>query len=613
MDNNVYLNWVLSALLRKVVVPSEFHDQVEAVKLMLKDDVSGLVDALTDFAVDTATVDFSIESENQNLTNILQEWLYTLNSGYEGKVPVGIRELAKEYFKERWKHSSFAVLKIAKWEKIGEFMLPTQMFFVDGGSIWAQDKDNTDENLDLLNYDYYLGKGEDAPLDKNVIFAKTNGRWFDEYPTPYLVKRGVYHNWKIVQSLKDKEVKILDEVIPYFMLIQKGTEGLATSGTKTYSDEELKQVKEQFQQLMDDTHSVETSEEQRDRKTPVRATNFDEEIKHVIPDLETIFKPILFQQTERNILAGLGFIDVVQGISDSRRESVLNPKAFIEEVKSGVEDFKQILKQLVLLIIEQNKTHIKFVSKKFYVMSSPVKAFMTDDFKAMIRSLYDRGLLSKQTTVELGAEVEFRTEKHRRKKEVSEGLEVEMYPPVVQNKEGTGADTLGTQEKVNDTEEEEIPEEKKNEVEKQNYNIGKEGQKKEEEELEVAPYNNIGDLPSQIKNNMDSDLQSVFVRVFNNAYKQYGSDIRAFRISWSVIRNIAKKGKDGKWHRKSKRANGKLEKVQLTRALLEKIVEDEEKNTIDEVMKVQQLEITKKKNELINSLLTNKEKTDEAL
>jgi cation transport regulator ChaB len=576
---------------------------------MLKDDVSGIVDTLTDFAIDSATVEFSIESENSNLTNILQEWLYTLNSGYEGKVPIGIRELAKEYFKERWKGSSFAVLKIAKWDKIGDFMLPTQLFFVDGGSIWSQDKDDADDNLDLLNYNYFLGKGEDNPLDSNVIFAKTNGRWFDEYPNPYLIKRGVYHNWKILQSLKDKELKILDEVIPYFMLIQKGTEGLATSGTRTYTDEELKQVKEQYQQLMDEVHSVETSEEKRDRKTPVRATNFDEEIKHVIPDLETIFKPILFQQAERNILAGLGFIDIVQGISDSRRESVLNPKAFIEEVKSAVEDFKQILKQLILLIIEKNKTHIKFVNKKFYIMSSPVKAFMTDGFKEMIRSMYDRGLISKQSAVELGVEVEFRTEKHRRKKEVAEGLEEEMYPPIIKNQEGAGTDLPGTQEKVTDTEEEEIPEEKRNEVEKQNYDVGnKENKKKEIEELEIAPYNNIGDLPTQVKTNMDSDLQSVFVRVFNNAYKQYQSDTRAFRITWSVIRNIAKKGKDGKWHRKQKRENGKLAKVQLTRAMLEKVIEEEEKDTIDEVMKVQQLEITQRKNKLLNKLLDQNEK-----
>lgn len=124
----------------------------------------------------------------------------------------------------------------------------------------------------------------------------------------------------------------------------------------------------------------------------------------------------------------------------------------------------------------------------------------------------------------------------------------------------------------------------------------------------MAPYKKIGDLPKQVKDNMNSDLQGVFLRVFNNAYQQYNSETRAFRTAWAVIRQIGRKNKKGTWIRKKKRENGKLVKVKLTRAMLEEILEKEEKETIDEVMKVQQLEVTKRKNELLNKLLNNKEK-----
>lgn len=592
MDSNLYINHIMSFLLKKIIVPSDFHSQTESVKEMQRDDLSGLVDTLTDFAVETATVDFHIESENENLTKILKEWLFSLNKNYKGQIPMGIKALAKEYFKERWKYSSFAVLKIAKWENVGGIILPTQMYFADGGSIYSKDKNNSEENLQLINYDYYLGH-ELKPSNKlsgRAILDKTNGRWFDEYPTPYLIKRGVYHNWKIVESLKNKETEILEQVIPYMMLVKKGTEKLATENIKIYSDEELKAVKEQFQKVLDEQKIPNSAS-----KTNFRATNFDEMIEHIIPDLLKIFDSKLFQQAERNILAGLGFIDVVQGISDTRRESVLNPKVFIEEVKTGVEDFKQILTQLIFLIIEKNKTHIKYVNSNFHISSSPIKGFMTDKFKERIRQLYDRGLLSIQTAVELIGEIEFKTEVYRREQEAKKGLEETMYPHITENKEDKGIDLPG------DADDEDIPDDKKDSVEKKNFNNSK-------IELITAPYSTTKDLPTRVKNNMDVDLQRTFVTVFNNAFKQYKNDTRAFRVAWSVIRQIARKDKNGKWTKKRKRVNGKLQKIKLTQAMLERILDKEEKEAIEDALKLQELKNATAKSELLNKLLKSKGK-----
>ena len=132
--DTVILNNIFSALLRKIVVPEGFHDRVVAVEEMLSDDVSGLVDSLTDFAVNTASVDFTVETDNPELTKILKKWLDNINSPYNGQVPRGIKPLAEEYFKERWKHSSFPILKIPKWENINGINVPTKMFFVDFSS-----------------------------------------------------------------------------------------------------------------------------------------------------------------------------------------------------------------------------------------------------------------------------------------------------------------------------------------------------------------------------------------------------------------------------------------------------------------------------------------------
>jgi len=562
-DNNaILLNQLFSLLLKKIVVPTEYHDQVSSIKDMLKDDVSGLIDSLTDFAVDSATVDYDIETENDNFSEILKEWLNTLNMAYQGKIPTGVKPLAKEYFKERWKYSSFPVLKIGKWEEVNGVILPTQMYFVDGGSIYAKDKDEKNNELQLLNYDYYLGRDMKHKLDKNAIFAKCNGRWFDKYPIPYLVKRGVYHNYKIVQSLKDKETTILDQIIPYLLLIKKGTEGLAISGAKTYSDEELKQVIAQFQSLMNEIRSQKLGD--KTVKTPTRAVNFDETLDHIIPDLSTIFDRKLFEQAERNILAGLGFIDVVEAVSTSRRESILNPKVFIDEVRTGVEDFKQILKELIIMIIQKNKSHRKWTNTDFYISSSPIKAFQTDDFKEKIRQLYDRGIISKRTAVELIGEVDFRTEVYRREKEVKEGLEETLYPPVIQNREAQGIDLPGTETTPEEETEENKPEDKKG-IEKENYNRSK-------DELETAPYNKISDLPAQVRDNMSSSLQSVFMRVFNNALKQYKNETRAFKIAWGVIRKIAKKNKNGKWVKKASRIKASQE---LINEIVKAIEEDE--------------------------------------
>lgn len=588
---NMFANYLFSTLMKKITVPSEYHDQIRAVKEMQSDDLSGLVDSLTDFSIASASVDFTIDTDNEEFTKILTNWLERINIGYKGKVPIGINELAKEYFKERWKYSSFPVLKISKWEASpAGLLLPTKMFFVDSECIYAKDKNDKDENLTLFSYDYYLGQNEDNLLDKNVIFSRPYGRWFDEYSIPYLIKRGIYHNWRIIQSLKDMQSKILDQIIPYMLLIKKGTAQLTNQQNKTYSNSELKDIIGDFQQLLDGMRASNAGD--KSIKSPIRATNFDEEIEHKIPSLGVIMDTKLFAQAERNILAGLGFIDIVEAVSTSRRESVLNPKAFIKEINAGVEDFKNhILKPLIFMIQEKNKKHIKYMNVEFYICSSPVSIFHTDAFKNQLRLMWERGQLSNKTYAEVVGEVEYRTELARREQEAKNGDEYTMYPHLTKNDEDKGIDFVGKEPEQKDTDKNgnPIPTDKIDDKEK--FDIGAKFEvpvkcpkckhvfdlpaeteagmgwvkcpkcgkavtqkniiKSKDEELVTAPYNKVAELPDNVKKRLSPKKQRDWIKIFNNAYrfymKKFGdaekAESLAFRTAWSQIKQVKSKKK----------------------------------------------------------------------
>lgn len=569
--NDLTLN-IISLLAKKIVVPSGFHDRANAVREMLNSDVSGIVDSLTDFQVNSATVDFSIESDNENLTKILKKWLDKINIEYSGQVPSGIKPLSKEYFKERWKGSSFPVLKIAGWTRIDGIIVPSKMFFVDGSSVYAKDKDEKETVKKLINYDYYLGRNTDDKLTpNNSIITKPFGRWYDAYPDNYLVKRGVYQNWKILESIKNRESEILEQIIPYLLLIKKGTERLAADNIKTYTDKELKKITQDFQNVVDELKGFDLN-----KKATVRASNFDEQIEHLIPDLKGIFDSGLFTSLEKHILAGLGFIDSTELSATSRRESILNPKVFVEETKEGVNDFKQILKTLAFKIQEKNSQNIKYMNSEFYITSSPVTAFVTDEFKRQVQRLWRSGRLSDQTLIELVGEVDFKTEVYRRKKEEEKGLPKVFHPPLAEHPgvEPSNKTTKKTPEE--DEKGDPIPEDKRDDTEKKEYDIG-------QKVLEISPYEKIEDLPKNVRTSLTPDLQRIWKKAFNNAYEEYDDDDTAFKVAWRLIKRIAEK-KNGKWVRK-KRVNksGKEVKVRLTKSILQEVIDYTEERILDEI------------------------------
>lgn len=538
------LSLITNSLYSKVTIPSDFHSQARCVKEMLKNDVSGLVGSLTDFQVNAANVQWLVRTGNDTLDSIMKEWLDTINSSFNGKIPSGIQALATEYYKERWKGSSFPVLKIMEWGEINGFQVPVKMAFVDGASIYLDTANKSEEFVDLGEEKYYLGSkfSDEYKLNEGCIFTKPFGRWIDEYPPIYLIKNGVYYNWKLEQSLLSKTSEILDQVIPYMLLVKKGSESLMKEG-HTYDEAQLRQVGDQIKELIQKTQEFKY-DKKRTNKSGIRVSQFDEDITHFIPDLKTILAQELHVGFEKRQLAGLGFMDIADAVSSSRRESVLNPKAFIQETNTGIGDAKSgsgfagVLKEVLVQIKLRNAKRPKFSNTEMRVLHSKPQIFMASEFRTFLMSLYNRGVLSKKTLVEVAGDEVYDEQNDERKREAKRGDEFFMYPPVTQNQESQGDnDYLGSKNK-NAEADLTVPEEKRNADTKQKYNLNNASI----EHLEFAVYKSVNNLPDAVKEAIPSKkLQRKWLRIWNSAYSyalgkyedKKKAEIYAFKVAYS--------------------------------------------------------------------------------
>lgn len=446
----------------KITIPESYNDRVTSIKEILTDDVSGLVNTVLDFAVNCSTVDYYVESDNSSLSDLLNNWLYSLNNSLKGKIPVGIKALAKEYFRERWKSGSFIVMRTI-WEKVGDYLLPTKIWFVDGEYLGVKESDGVKI---LGDEQYFIYKKKNDTKDIISLPSKVNEKifvqkpftpWNSPYPVPFIIQRGIYRNILIEKLLVDKGSNLLSQAIEYMMLMKKGTEKMAMSDNPDfiYSTEDLEGLKKDLSDFL--------AKKQSSNGTPVYATGFDTEIEQLIPEYERILKNELQNPIDKRILAGLGLIDIIDTASTSRKESVLNPKPFIQEVKNGVEDFKTLLRDLMTTIVDVNKaSHKKTFSEKVYleVHNSPLTSFFDKEVRLLLRSMYDRGVISKRTFAEVVGEVDFDIEVERRKQEDKEGLEDIMEPPVIQNNGESEKETTHQDTQNNEDESKEGPEAK---------------------------------------------------------------------------------------------------------------------------------------------------------
>jgi len=429
---SAFINWLYTT--GDISVPPDFHSRCEKIKGMIDNDISGVINTVLDYSISSASnAQYKIECSDNNLQKLLNTWLQKINLELKG-VPTGLQELSKEYFKERWQGSSLCLLRIKGWETLtidkNTIEVPTIMWYVNGSSVYV--KRDADSNYKLGSDIYYLDKEHKVKVPEGnkeeIIMQKPFDRWFDQYATPYLIRKGVYKNWLTMKVLQEKSDEVISKILPYLFIIKKGTERLFIEGDISYDDPDLKKVVDGLKEQLE-------SYKNQKSKTPTNATTFDTEYDHLIPDLRKILTEDLYKQGFRLILSGLGFVDMLE-IASSRQESRINPKPFVAEINNGVEGFKSMLLDIVYKIIERNKEkHPKLFSNnnKLLIVNSPLK-INVEQILDQLRSGYIYGASSITTYQEvLGLDPE--TEKERRQKELDEGLEDLFYPHLIQNRE----------------------------------------------------------------------------------------------------------------------------------------------------------------------------------
>jgi len=638
------LRWLLdmaSFLKTEVIkIPSNYRNQVIETKALLKNDESGIVSTMLDFSISSATdVDYRIETTNPNLTTFLNNWAQDINSSLRGKIPVGIEALAKEYFRERWKGSSNLLLRTV-WETVGGFYVPTKLWFVDGEDIICESKT---ESITLGDERYYIRLAKDkkkalpASKEEIIFVQKPYESWGTCNPVPFIITRGLFKNMAFLRLLLNKGETMTAKALEYLMMLKKGTERLAVEGRPefTYSKEDLEEVKKNFGDMVADN---------KGGGIPTYTTNFDTAIEHIIPDYDKILKASLYQPIEKRLLAGLGLISM-ESIGETRKEATLNPKPFVGEISSGVDDFKALLTDVLVTMVEKNKNkHRKYFGsgKLAEVHNSPIKIFTGDDMRTLMRSMYDRGVISKRTFAETVGDFDYDLEHQRRQEETTAGDDRKMYPPVIQNlDEYSDWDSLPPDMKKDPEAVDNLPDDKKG-PEAKNFKSASfglleeakcphcgeifdfESQKEsgagkvicpgcdktvskkaliEAKVWEMAPYKKLTELPDNIKNVMSKSLQKTWMDAFNSAFPK-GEDY-ARKVAWSVIKKIATKGKDGKWHRKKTTSSLQLEQAHVE-AIQEVELGIEAKNRkvdLDDLLKMKKIELIENKEKLLKKLM----------
>jgi cation transport regulator len=64
------------------------------------------------------------------------------------------------------------------------------------------------------------------------------------------------------------------------------------------------------------------------------------------------------------------------------------------------------------------------------------------------------------------------------------------------------------------------------------------------------PYEQITQLPDNVKNNLPKHAQEIYKEAFNSAEDQYGEESRAHRVAWSAVENKYEKNDQGNWVQK---------------------------------------------------------------
>ena len=433
--------------IKPIAEPQKYRDKVLAAKDVLKHDISGLVNTTIDFGMAAVSgVNYQVSTDDSALTKLLNGWLDNINEGLRGHVPTGVGPLAKEYCRERWKGSSQLLLRTF-WENQDGYKMPNTMFFVDGEDIVCKNAEDPTITLGEEKYAIRVSNDEKDDInlprnkDESIYMQMPYEHWGTRETKPYLIRRGIWHNLVFMQLLSEKGEFVVARALEYLFLIKKGTENLYLNGNISYSRDDLEKVSKDFQELLAKKKYEIPVINGLPTGAPTYATQFDTSMEHLIPDYSKIISQELFEVIERRLLAGLGLVDLLDTGGATSKKGKFNAAPFMSEVRQAVTDFKCLLHDIMKEIaIKNNK---KWKNVKINITASPITDFVSDDGKTLLRSLYDRGLLSRQTIVTILGETDFETEVSRLKDEKKKGLVEVMFPPVITNiDEQVGAKSL---------------------------------------------------------------------------------------------------------------------------------------------------------------------------
>lgn len=488
-------------------MPTDFTGQCAAIQQMIRCDTSGIINTMLDYAIGSAKkVKYTIETNNENLTSLLNDWLLNLNKEYRENIPTGINELAKEYFSERWKKSSLIGVRI-HWMESNGIILPDAIYLVDGSSLKIEKADK--EVLGGVKYS--ISDVKLPAKNENFIVRKPFAGWNDEYPIPYLFMRGTYKNFVGIDMLKSKGNDVLNKIIPYILLMLKGNDAMANKG-QIITKEKMDEAQSKMKEWLKDYNTT------SDNGTPVLGFPYDTQLQHLIPNIKNMVSKDLFDQGNAAILSSLGLVEIIN-LGMTRRETVFNPKPFITETASGVEDFRKLIEDIVTLIIEENKGG----HRKHFSANNEIKVTASNlvlQVEAMIEEIskaYPRGAIDYQTYIEAMG-LDYDIIKKRKIRDEKEGDKIVFYPLLTQNTEQVLDPTYAPEEKDKFT-------------------------TQATEEILGAPYNKLSDLPEYVQK-FSKESQRKWMDIWNSAYqymlKKSGdakkAETYAFRVANSRVK-----------------------------------------------------------------------------
>jgi hypothetical protein len=421
----------------RIKVPKDFSGRMEKIIELLDNDYTGMVATVIEFMITTGSVPMNFITDNSKLTKTLQDWsTHKLNANISSDIPKGLKSLTAQYLRERYK-SSLIVLNIV-WEEIDGLILPGKMWLSDGSVIIV---DSSNDELD--GKQYFLGSSKQPLKDsknKSVLIRKPFSAWYDDYPTPYLVKKGVLYNAMLKQTLISKQADVVEELIPYILMMRAGDANLMMKGAMGDIEKQLTSVKDSLKE------AKRNKKYQHDSGDMILKGRYDLQLEHLIPDLTKLFNSSIISPINYDLLAGLGLIEL-QGFSSDRQEAILNPKVLVEEILNGINDAKALYEEVLDLIIEKNESlHPKHMGQDIRIVPGVAKAFLNDNMRKLIKDYTNTGIVSIEDAFEgLPQGFDFTVSKKRRQQESENGDEELFFPRVLMNQDSN------TVPDVNDT------------------------------------------------------------------------------------------------------------------------------------------------------------------